>query len=271
MEVDDDDEDDEDDESDESDEEDDDEHMVDNLVPKINTVSLAPPVADALAVASAVASAVSTLAPPVADALAVASAVASAVSAPVADSSSVSAPIVDTFTVSDNHPPTDQPLMGSSRTFGGFSRGQSHGNVPNHADLPTSEFVRAIKGEVCLYVTDQYPRHINFEALKGESDMVAIVEVVDSISLVLEKVARKFAIIQSWSPCHFTFSSKLKFKIDPDYSIYYRKSTKWIALGNFKDAVEGDDECEWGVSGKTPEIHLLIVSIHLVFTFHQFI
>ena len=95
--------------------------------------------------------------------------------------------------------------------------------------------------------------------------MVAMVEVVDSMSLVLEKVACKFSIIQSWSLFNISYALKLKLKIDPEYSIYYRKSTKWIALGNYIQVVEEDNECEWGVSGETPELHLLIVRKYLVF------
>ena len=90
--------------------------------------------------------------------------------------------------------------------------------------------------------------------------MVAMVEVVDSMSLVLEKVACKFSIIQSWSLFNISYALKLKLKVDPEYSIYYCKSAKWIAL-----AVEEDDECEWGVSGETLELHLLIVRKYLVF------
>jgi hypothetical protein len=91
------------------------------------------------------------------------------------------------------------PLMGSSRISGGFSRGLSHGNVPNHADLiPTSiDLEMPVKGEVCLYMTDQYPRNVKFEDLKGDSDLVVMVKVVGSMAPILVMVARKFPDIQS--------------------------------------------------------------------------
>jgi hypothetical protein len=126
--------------------------------------------------------------------------------------------------------------------------------------------VRPIKGEVSLYVTDQYPRHINFEQLKGESEMVAMVEASDSMTVVLEKVAGKFAIIQSSSTFLVIYGLNLKFNSDPGYSIYYRKSMKWIALGSFDHVIEEDDDCEWGRSGATPELHLLIVRISFFFS-----
>jgi hypothetical protein len=163
----------------------------------------------------------------------------------------------------------DLPLMGSSRISGGFSCGLSHGNVPNHADfnMSTLELGTPIKGEVSLYVTDQYPRDINFDLLKGESEMVVMVGVVKSMALVLEKVARKVAMIKSECPIYFYDSLNMKLNLDRDCNIYYRKSTKWIALGSFDQAMEEDDDCEWGVSdGTTPELHLLIVSFQYMFT-----
>jgi hypothetical protein len=71
----------------------------------------------------------------------------------------------------------------------------------------------------------------------------------------------------------FFFNSLLKFGnkiLDPEYNIYYRKSTKWIALGTFDQAVEDDDECEWGISdGNTRDLHLLIVSLISMLIFHD--
>lgn len=92
-----------------------------------------------------------------------------------------------------------QPLMGSSRISGGIFRGHAHGNVPNHADLMTMtvELKTPVKGEVYLYLTEQYPRHVKFELLKGESELVVVVQVVGSIAPILEMVARKFSVIQS--------------------------------------------------------------------------
>jgi hypothetical protein len=42
---------------------------------------------------------------------------------------------------------------------------------------------------------------------------------------------------------------------------------KWIALGSFDQAVQDDDEFEWGLSDdeNTPELHLLIVSLYSIF------
>ena len=49
--------------------------------------------------------------------------------------------------------------------------------------------------------------------------------------------------------------------LDEDYHIYYRRGTKWIALGKFDQAIEDDDECEWEIlEGNNYELHLLIVS-----------
>jgi hypothetical protein len=111
-------------------------------------------------------------------------------------------------------PPADQPLMGSSRTSGGLFRGRAPGNVPNHADFATTtpQLVRSTKGEVYLYMTDQYPRHISFESMKGDSEMVVMVEVVESMTPILERVARKFSIIKS--ECAFNIFNSLNLKLN---------------------------------------------------------
>lgn len=90
------------------------------------------------------------------------------------------------------------PLMGSSRTSGGVFRGHARGNIPKHADLTTVniEFKVPVKGEVHLYLTEQYPRLINFELLRGESDLVVIVNVVESMAPILDMVAHKFSAIK---------------------------------------------------------------------------
>jgi hypothetical protein len=100
-----------------------------------------------------------------------------------------------------------QPLMGSSRTSGGILRGRARGNLPNHADFITTnlELEGPVKGEVYLYLTDQYPRHVNFEFLKGDSELVVMVNVVESMGPILDVVARKFSIIQG------VYSFKLMF------------------------------------------------------------
>lgn len=92
-----------------------------------------------------------------------------------------------------------QPSMGSSRISGGILRGHALGNVLNHADFSamTLEFETPVKGEVYLYLTDQYPRHLNFDLLRGESELVVIVKVVGSMAPILHIVARKFSVIQS--------------------------------------------------------------------------
>ena len=89
--------------------------------------------------------------------------------------------------------------MGSSRTTGGILRGRALGNVPNHADLATvnDEFKVPVKGEVHLYITDQYLRHINFGLLRGESDLVVMANVVESMAPILNMVAHKESVIKS--------------------------------------------------------------------------
>ena len=88
--------------------------------------------------------------------------------------------------------------MGSSQTTGGIIRGRAHGNMPKNADLSTvdHEFKVPVKGDVHLYVTDQYPRHVNFDLLRGESDIVVIVNVAESMAPILDMVAHKFMIIR---------------------------------------------------------------------------
>jgi hypothetical protein len=50
--------------------------------------------------------------------------------------------------------------------------------------------------------------------------------------------------------------------LDEELLIYYRRSTNWIALGRFDQAMEDDDECEWQMSdNRTHELHLLLVSL----------
>lgn len=99
----------------------------------------------------------------------------------------------------DVHMLSPLPLMGSSRTSGGLFRGHARGNLPNHADLSTvnKNFEGSVKGEVYLYLTDQYPRNVKFEFLRGDSELVVIVNVVDSMAPILDTVAKKFAIIRS--------------------------------------------------------------------------
>jgi hypothetical protein len=100
----------------------------------------------------------------------------------------------------------DVPLMGSSQTSGGVLRGRAQGNIPNHADIGNTSFdldLPAVKGEVSLYLTDQYPRDVNFETLKGESELVVIVKAVGGMAAVLGMVARKCSIIQSESAFMF--------------------------------------------------------------------
>lgn len=89
--------------------------------------------------------------------------------------------------------------MGSSRISGGIFRGLASGNVPNHADLMTMDFESKtpVKGDVYIYMTDQYPRNIKFESLKGDSELVVVVKVVTSMAPILDMVSRKFSIIQS--------------------------------------------------------------------------
>ena len=89
--------------------------------------------------------------------------------------------------------------MGSSRTSGGLLCGRAHGNFPKHADLTTVNLQNEgpVKGEVYIYMTDQYPRHLKFETLKGDSELVVIVNVVDSMAPILDMVGHKFSIIRS--------------------------------------------------------------------------
>lgn len=92
-----------------------------------------------------------------------------------------------------------QPLMGSSRISGGILRGRARGNNPNHADFTTTnlESEHPVKGEVYLYLSDIYPREVKFESLKGGSELVVVVKVMESMAPILEMVSRKFPIIQS--------------------------------------------------------------------------
>ena len=91
----------------------------------------------------------------------------------------------------------DQPLMGSSRTSGGFSRGRAYGNIPKNADFRPTALEIPVKGEVFLYLTAQYPRDVKFEVLKGDSELVVMVNVVGSMAPILGTVAHKLSIIQS--------------------------------------------------------------------------
>lgn len=98
---------------------------------------------------------------------------------------------------------------------------------------------------------------------------MVMVDVVGNMAPILEKVARKFSTIQSEYAFYIFNSFNLKFNLDPDFTIYYRKSSKWIALGSFDQAVKDNDESEWGVSeDDIPELHLLIVSLHSMVAFN---
>ena len=164
--------------------------------------------------------------------------------------------------VTSNVDVTAIPSMGSSRISGGFIRGHAYGNVLNHADFTATAF-ETVMGEVYLYVTDQYPRHVNFERLKGESELVVMVKVAKSMPPILHMVTRKFFVIQSECISTLNPNLDLKYYLDQDYHLYYRKSMKWIVLGKFDQAIEDDDEIRWEISdgGDTHELHLLIVSL----------
>ena len=87
-------------------------------------------------------------------------------------------------------------LMGSSRTSGGLYHGCAHGNIPKHADLTTvdNDFKVPVKGDVHLYITDQYPQNVNFEHLRGDSDLVVIVNVTNSMALIPDMVFISFPL-----------------------------------------------------------------------------
>ena len=165
------------------------------------------------------------------------------------------------------------PLMGSSRTSGGIFRGHAHGNILNHADIIMTNmgFEGSVMGEVYLYVTDQYLRQVKFELLKGDSHLVVKVKAVRSMAPILDVVAHKFSIIQGLS-FFLNLNLCLKFlygsNLDEEYHLYLRESNEWIALGQFDQAIEDDDECKWQMSeNNTPEIHLLVVSSKFKFIF----
>jgi hypothetical protein len=180
------------------------------------------------------------------------------------DASNVDAFNVDASNVdASNVDVTAIPSMGSSRITGGFIRGHAYGNVLNHADFNATAFETPIMGEVYLYVTDEYPRHVSFELLQGESELVVMVKVAKSMAPILKMVARKFSVIQSECISTLNHNLDLKFYLDQDYHLYYRKSMKWIVLGTYDQAIEDDDEIRWEMSdgGDTHELHLLIVSL----------
>jgi hypothetical protein len=99
--------------------------------------------------------------------------------------------------------------MGSSRTSEGFFRGRAHGNIPKHADYSSvdAQSEVPVKGEVHLYLTDRYPRDIKFNSLKGESDIVVMVNVAESMAPILDKVAHKFSAVRSeyFFVCRFIY------------------------------------------------------------------
>ena len=149
------------------------------------------------------------------------------------------------------------PLMGSSQTSGGIFHGHACGNIPKHADLATvnNHFKVPVKGEVYLYLTDQYPQNIKFDYIRGESDLVVMVNVAQSMAPILNVIGQKNFIIQSE---YYLF---MLTSLGGDFHIYYHKSTKWIALGQFNQAMD-DDECEWQMSdNETHELHLPLVSL----------
>ncbi|KAF8808432.1 hypothetical protein BYT27DRAFT_7255550 [Phlegmacium glaucopus] len=173
--------------------------------------------------------------------------------APSASNNNVAAPALNDVAIPAAHDGiTDvhmsspiQPLMGSSQTSGGILCGRACGNFPNHADFTITnlELEGPVKGEVYLYLTDQYPGHINFEFLKGDSELVVLVNVVENMVPILNMVAHKFSIIQG------------------GITYIIADQLSGIALGQFDQALEDDDECEWQMSNKqTPELHLLISS-----------
>lgn len=59
-----------------------------------------------------------------------------------------------------------------------------------------------------------------------------------------------------------SFLFNLTSSLEEEFHIYFRKSTKWIALGQFNQAIDDNDECEWQISeDQTHELHLLVVSL----------
>jgi hypothetical protein len=111
----------------------------------------------------------------------------------------------------------DMPLMGSSQTSGAVFHGHAQGNVPNHADFGNTPFdldLPAVKGEVSLYLTDKYPRDVNFETLRRESELVVMVKAVGGMAAVLGMVAQKCSIIQSES-AFYVLRFNFPFKPEP--------------------------------------------------------
>jgi hypothetical protein len=124
------------------------------------------------------------------------------------------------------------PLNGSSRTSGGLFRGRVPGNIPNHADFADTPLdFHPVRGEVSLYLTNQYPRDVNFEALKGESDLVVMVKAVGGMASILGIVGRKCSIIQSEFRLCFDFPFKFKpqrrSRLSPLLSQNYQMGCSW--------------------------------------------
>ena len=107
----------------------------------------------------------------------------------------------------------------------------------------TLEFKTPIKGKVYLYLTDEYSHNVNFDSLKGESELVVIVKVVEVCSNT-GYGCHKFSIIQSEYFYFLKYILNLNFNLGQDYHHYYCRSTKWIALGSIDQAKQDDDECE---------------------------
>ena len=61
---------------------------------------------------------------------------------------------------------------------------------------PLLTFEVPVKGEVYLYLTNQYPCCVNFKFLRGESDLVIMVNMAESMAPILEVVAHKFSVIK---------------------------------------------------------------------------
>ena len=124
----------------------------------------------------------------------------------IVDSTTIIADTVnpDTFVAPDDTPAATTPnvvvpLMGSSRISGGLFCGHAYGNVPKHADFGNTslDMDLPVKGEVSLYLTDKFPCDVNFETLKGESELVVMVKAIGGMAAILGMVANKCSIIQS--------------------------------------------------------------------------
>jgi hypothetical protein len=105
-------------------------------------------------------------------------------------------------------PPTSPPKYGASCTTGGLFRGHAIGNAlnaTNYSNSNNQDYVGPVPGQIFLYVSQDDPAHLVPESLTAYASLSYDYSPKTPITLVLEKIARKYSPVCSMQLTYFIF------------------------------------------------------------------